>query len=255
MNKLVFVTGCTGKLGVPFMKCLKARPDIDFVYGITKEDMDIWIPSAARKFYDRIRKISDAYAKGDIYFIHLAAMTGIENCNNNLGCAFNTNVKGTIRLCEAFGAFRFHYISTDYVFDGEHGDYSEEFTPNPLSYYAETKLLGEIAVESGVDSPRIIRLSHFPDECKFEYAYDDKFTSAQCTTVVAEQLSEVIFDYSKWTGYLHIGGKKTTFYDLAFKSNKGVKKESVPENTPKDTSFNLTLLNKIKKEEGAKKCQ
>ena len=40
---------------------------------------------------------------------------------------------------------KFVHISTDAVFDGVRGDYSEEDAPNPLSTYARTKLAGEIA--------------------------------------------------------------------------------------------------------------
>jgi len=41
-----------------------------------------------------------------------------------------------VDLCET-------YISTDYVFDGENGPYREDEIPNPLGYYAWTKLEGE----------------------------------------------------------------------------------------------------------------
>ena len=42
--------------------------------------------------------------------------------------------------------------STDYIFDGQSGPYSEEDKPNPLSYYGQTKLLSEeIIQESGAE--------------------------------------------------------------------------------------------------------
>ena len=34
-------------------------------------------------------------------------------------------------------------ISSDYVFDGLNGPYTEEDKPNPLNHYGEAKLLGE----------------------------------------------------------------------------------------------------------------
>ena len=42
---------------------------------------------------------------------------------------------------------KYIYISTDSVFDGETGNYKENFTPNPLNNYAYTKFLGEKEVE------------------------------------------------------------------------------------------------------------
>jgi dTDP-4-dehydrorhamnose reductase len=55
----------------------------------------------------------------------------------------------------AKGGARLVHISTDAVFDGKRGDYSESDSPNPLSKYAETKLLGEEGV-AAVNSEAII---------------------------------------------------------------------------------------------------
>jgi dTDP-4-dehydrorhamnose reductase len=45
---------------------------------------------------------------------------------------------------EAFGRkSRIIYISTDYVFDGQRGNYTEEDTPTPATQYGRTKLAGE----------------------------------------------------------------------------------------------------------------
>jgi dTDP-4-dehydrorhamnose reductase len=35
------------------------------------------------------------------------------------------------------------YVSTDYVFDGERGDYKESDSTNPINWYGITKLFGE----------------------------------------------------------------------------------------------------------------
>lgn len=55
------------------------------------------------------------------------------------------NVKGTrniAKICDRIGA-KIVYVSTDYVFGGEKGLYTEEDEPNPADYYALPKLEGE----------------------------------------------------------------------------------------------------------------
>jgi dTDP-4-dehydrorhamnose reductase len=49
------------------------------------------------------------------------------------------------------------HVSTDYVFDGERGDYTEEDRPNPRGVYAVTKWLGEEAVRVLAPSRSIAR--------------------------------------------------------------------------------------------------
>lgn len=77
--------------------------------------------------------------------IHTAALTNVDYCEEHHEEAQSLNIEGTrnlARAAESIGA-KFIYISTDSVFDGEKGMYTEEDTPNPLSYYAKTKLEGE----------------------------------------------------------------------------------------------------------------
>jgi dTDP-4-dehydrorhamnose reductase len=46
---------------------------------------------------------------------------------------------------------RLVHISTDYVFDGNHGPYSEDDKPNPINYYGKSKLASENAIRiSGI---------------------------------------------------------------------------------------------------------
>jgi dTDP-4-dehydrorhamnose reductase len=42
----------------------------------------------------------------------------------------------------------FIHLSTDFIFDGTHGPLDENETPNPLSYYAESKLAAEKIVQA-----------------------------------------------------------------------------------------------------------
>jgi dTDP-4-dehydrorhamnose reductase len=77
--------------------------------------------------------------------INAAGATNVDWCELHREEAWKINVVGVENLSEAarrVGA-RLIHISTDYVFDGKHGPYSEEDIPNPLSYYGKSKLASE----------------------------------------------------------------------------------------------------------------
>lgn len=77
--------------------------------------------------------------------INCAAMTNVDACETERELAWKINVSGVEHLADAAkraNAALVH-ISTDYVFDGKHGPYSEDDRPEPLSYYGKTKLASE----------------------------------------------------------------------------------------------------------------
>ncbi len=77
--------------------------------------------------------------------VHAAALTGVDYCESNKREAWAVNVNGTRNIVEASEKVGsgLVYISTDYVFDGGRGAYTEDDHLNPLCYYGETKLEGE----------------------------------------------------------------------------------------------------------------
>jgi len=74
--------------------------------------------------------------------INLAALTSVDGCELNPNLAKEINIAGVQHLCDVFDGKIIH-LSTDYVFDGENGPYSEEDDVNPISVYGETKLASE----------------------------------------------------------------------------------------------------------------
>ncbi|MBU0764884.1 MAG: SDR family oxidoreductase [Bacteroidetes bacterium] len=77
--------------------------------------------------------------------INTAAMTSVDVCEENRADCWKVNVEGPALLAAAannIGA-RLIQISTDFVFDGLTGPYSEEATPNPVSFYGISKLEAE----------------------------------------------------------------------------------------------------------------
>lgn len=77
--------------------------------------------------------------------IHLAAMTNVDGCELNPNQAQLINVLGTENLLNHFTG-KFIFVSSDYVFDGEDGPYTEDDDVNPINVYGKTKLEGEASV-------------------------------------------------------------------------------------------------------------
>jgi dTDP-4-dehydrorhamnose reductase len=77
--------------------------------------------------------------------IHSSALSSLDECEKNRSTALAINVNGTKNLVEAAvrQKCRLVYISSDMVFDGERGNYSELDIPRPVNFYGETKLEGE----------------------------------------------------------------------------------------------------------------
>lgn len=82
------------------------------------------------------------------WIINCAALAIVDACEADPDLAEQLNVKLPKKLATYVGrgGARLVHVSTDAVFDGQRGNYTEEDCPNPLSVYARTKLAGEQAV-------------------------------------------------------------------------------------------------------------
>jgi dTDP-4-dehydrorhamnose reductase len=92
------------------------------------------------------------------WIVHCAALTNLDWLEAHPQAAELGNVAASVHLAEAaahVGA-RMLYISTDSVFDGRRGDYTEADEPAPLNVYARTKLAGEAAVASVLGERAVI---------------------------------------------------------------------------------------------------
>ena len=91
--------------------------------------------------------------------INAAAFTNVDKCETERKLAWNINVKGVENLALytwTIDGFLVH-LSTDYVFDGSDGPYTEVDKPNPVSYYGRTKLASENSLKSSGVRHAIIR--------------------------------------------------------------------------------------------------
>lgn len=80
--------------------------------------------------------------------INAAAYTNVDGAETQRETAWRVNVKAVEYIADVARVIDSHviHISTDYVFDGEKGPYSEKDKVNPISYYGRTKLASENAL-------------------------------------------------------------------------------------------------------------
>lgn len=139
------VTGSSGMLGSNIVRALGKKHEICGIH------RNLPNPELSRQFQADLtdREALNAIAgaiKPDV-IIHCAALTNIELCEKDSVNAKAQNVTATENLINAFGKdVKIIYISTDSVFDGKKGHYSEKDTTSPLNVYAGTKLEGEKVV-------------------------------------------------------------------------------------------------------------
>lgn len=91
--------------------------------------------------------------------VHAAAMTQVDECELHPEKCEKVNVTGTaLMLADAeIYSRQFIYISTDFVFDGEKGDYEEADELKPISYYGFTKMQAEAMTETSTIPWAIVR--------------------------------------------------------------------------------------------------
>jgi len=170
--------------------------------------------------------------KSDVV-IHMAALGDIDLCEKDRESAWKTNVKPSMEIAFIASKIGFFtiYLSTDYIFDGEKGNYREDDSPNPVNYYGLTKLMGEIAF-SPCPSCAIVRASSIygfgPGRTNFaKYLVEklkakepvkaliDQYTSPTQATLLGKAIIEIA--ERKMEGVFHIVGERMSRYEFAIK--------------------------------------
>ncbi|WP_194976132.1 SDR family oxidoreductase [Aquiflexum lacus] len=160
----VLVTGANGLLGQKLIDQLRSDTGVN-VIGTGKGDArlpDSWQGSYGWREMDvtdkhQVLKVI-AEVKPDAV-IHAAAMTQVDDCEKDQKRCRVANIDAVSNLIEAcqINDVHFVHLSTDFIFDGEEGPYSEEGTPNPINYYGWTKLEAEKRIKESKIKWAIVR--------------------------------------------------------------------------------------------------
>lgn len=145
------VTGAKGLLGSELVAYLRELGDEVLGWDLPQHDVT-----------EVEKTINEMHRVGPQVVFHLAAWTDVDACETDVGRASAVNFQGAwaVALGAAELGCKLVYLSTDYVFDGRTvRPYREDDSPNPLSVYGKTKLMGEQAVAKACRHHFIVRTS------------------------------------------------------------------------------------------------
>ena len=130
--------------------------------------------------------------------IHSAAVTSPDDCEKDPDHARKVNLDATEQIARSLPDQTFlAYISTDLVFDGKKGNYSEKDEPNPVNYYGETKLAAEESVRKRSNSAvfRVAKLysTEGPFRASFESWMRDRFIQGLEIPLFEDQFRTPLF--------------------------------------------------------------
>lgn len=160
--KKILVTGSNGLLGQKLIELLIQQPDIQpiatarganrlpFADGYDYYSMDITDPAQVAEVIEKT--CPDA-------IVHGAAMTNVDQCEFEKENCWAQNVKAVsylVEACQKHDIFLCH-VSTDFIFDGAAGPYTEEAQANPLSFYGWSKYAAEKLVQHSTARWAIVR--------------------------------------------------------------------------------------------------
>ena len=233
----ILVTGSNGLLGQKIIYGYKNDPEVRLIATARGENrmvnqegyefisLDITDRGEVFRVLDEVRPDS---------VINTAAMTNVDACELNHEECDKLNVEAVQNLADACTELNIHlvHLSTDFIFDGKNGPYSEDDEAAPLSYYGQSKLISEqiikackcpwaiirtvlvIGITEGMSRSNIVLWAKGAlEEGKEINVVDDQFR----TPTLAEDLAQgcMLVSKQKATGIYNISGKDfMSIYEL-----------------------------------------
>lgn len=220
----MLITGATGLLGPAIIYELSKKYDIIGLYN--KNALKSQLCTFKRVDLTKKYELKDALTNinPDI-IIHAAALTNVDLCEENATLAELINVGATDIITEYCIKLNIPlvYISTDYVFDGKTGNYSETSKPNPINHYGLTKYKGEQKVQKHKRS-LILRTSIYGWNITNKKCFAERVIESlkSCKPVYGtDQINSMIFtNYLAKIIELLLSANKTGIYNVVSYESK-----------------------------------
>lgn len=170
IKKRILVVGANGMLGQRVLELYSSNNDFELLATSVEdklvfENIDYVQSDISNR--NEIKKVIYNFCPD--FIINAAAYTNVDKSESERELAWKINVKGVEYLSDAARVLDSHliHISTDYIFDGKDGPYTENDIPNPLGYYARTKLASENTLKISGSRNTILRTNVLYGTAKF----------------------------------------------------------------------------------------
>jgi dTDP-4-dehydrorhamnose reductase len=166
----LLIIGSNGMLGQRLVQYYATKPDIELLCASVEESSFIKDVQYKRVDISQKQEVKElVIGFFPDFVINTAAYTNVDKAESERELAWKINVIGVENLamyCWTIDAHLIH-ISTDCIFDGKNGPYSELEKPNPISYYGRSKLAAENSLRSSGVRFTIIRTNVLYGPAKF----------------------------------------------------------------------------------------
>ena len=229
MKKKIAITGKTSRVAKTLRKYFFG-PNI--VY-LDKKKFDIL----------NFKQINNFLKKNKIkILIHMAALSRpMKIHKENINKSIEINIIGTanvVRACKNNNT-KLIFFSTNYVYPGKKGPYSENDNLNPINNYGWSKLGGESAVKM-YKNTLILRLCMTEKPFVHQYAFSNVTTNF----MFHDDFAKVFHKLINKKGVINVGGKRQTVFNFVKPNKKNVKKK-ISKNLSLDHSINIKKFKKI----------
>ena len=232
--KKIIITGGSGRFG----KILKRYKTKHKLFFPTKNQLNILNLEKSKKYIKRIKPN---------YLIHLAGLSRPMNIHEKkIEKSIDLNIIGTsniTKICSQLN-IKLIYFSTNYVYPGTRGNYTEQDPLLPVNSYAWSKLGGESAVHLYKNS-LVLRV------CMTEKPFIHKkaFANVKTNFIFHQDVIPMLFKLLNQRGIVNLGGKRQSVFNFAIKDKKDIKKIYLKKKQnigmPFDSSMNLKKLKSI----------
>ena len=222
----ILLTGCSGYVGgivAPFFSEIAELYQTNTTGHFTAQHR-----AADLRNIDEIYELSK-WVRPDV-IIHAAGNKNSKFCEEHEDEASKINVTACENLIKAFGdKVKYIYISSDYVFDGMRGNYTESDSPAPFTAYGRQKLNAEKLFLENAPRSFIVRLAALFDRngtfCKFLRSqfennavvecFDDVFYSPTYYKNFLQILNALVHCEDFSGRIFHCGGERVSRFQFA----------------------------------------